>query len=88
MGNCVFDIGVTPHDDMHLSLQDGETTLMYASEAGHIECVKVLLDKGAEVNMQPNVSDVKYPESPVVNDTGNLFSACMPFYVMADEVHL
>ena len=25
---------------------------MRASNAGHMECVKVLLDKGAEVNMQ------------------------------------
>ena len=43
---------------MHLSLQDGETALMKASEAGHIECVQVLLDKGADVNMQDNVSGV------------------------------
>ena len=40
---------------MHLSLQDGWTALMMASQAGHIECVKVLLDKGAEVNMQNKV---------------------------------
>ena len=37
---------------MHLSLQDGETALMKASKAGHMECVQVLLDKGADVNMQ------------------------------------
>ena len=43
---------------MHLSLQDGWTALMMASEAGHMECVKVLLDKGAEVNKQNKVSDV------------------------------
>ena len=43
---------------MHLSLQDGETALMRASEAGHMECVQVLLDKGAKVNMQSNVSGV------------------------------
>ena len=29
---------------------------MWASEAGHIECVQMLLDKGAEVNMQTWVS--------------------------------
>ena len=31
---------------------------MKASEAGHMECVKVLLDKGADVNIQHKVSDV------------------------------
>ena len=31
---------------------------MRASEAGHMECVQVLLDKGAKVNMQSNVSGV------------------------------
>ena len=40
---------------MHLSLQRGETAVMKALEKGHMECVKLLLDKGAElgdVNMQ------------------------------------
>ena len=43
---------------MHLSLQDGWIALMMASRAGHMECVQVLLDKGAEVNMQNKVSGV------------------------------
>ena len=43
---------------MHLSLQDRGTALMKASAAGHMECVQVLLDKGADVNMQSNVSGV------------------------------
>ena len=37
---------------MHLSLQDGRTTLWKASEAGYTECVKMLLNEGARVNMQ------------------------------------
>ena len=41
-----------------LSLQDRWTALMWASGTGEMECVKVLLDKGAEVNMQSKVSDV------------------------------
>ena len=41
---------------MHLSFQYGETALMEASEWGHMECVTVLLDRDAEVNMQSNVS--------------------------------
>ena len=61
---------------MHLSLQDRWTALMSASLAGHMECVKVLLDKGAEANIQDTVSGLiihcmqcsLYPESPVVNE--------------------
>ena len=43
---------------MHLSSQEGWTTLMKSSRAGHMECVTVLLDKGAEVNIQDTVSGV------------------------------
>ena len=43
---------------MHLSLQEGVTALMRASVAGHMECVQMLLDKGADVNMQSIVSGV------------------------------
>ena len=45
-------------DHIHLSFKDGWTALMRASKAGQLECVKVLLDKGAEVNMQSWVSGV------------------------------
>ena len=31
---------------------------MWASSEGHLECVKVLLDNGAEVNMRKKVSAV------------------------------
>ena len=42
---------------MHLSLQQYRgTALIRASEAGHMECVQVLLDKGADVNMLSEVS--------------------------------
>ena len=41
---------------MHLSFQHGGTALIWASGSGHMECVKVLLDRGADVNMQDNVS--------------------------------
>ena len=43
---------------MHLSFQGGGTALMRASASGHMECVTVLLDRGAEVNMQNKVSVV------------------------------
>ena len=45
---------------MHLSLQDGLTALMKASEEGQVECVKMLMDRGAKVNMQNEVSGVIY----------------------------
>ena len=41
---------------MHLSFQNGWTALMWASGSEHMECVKVLLDRGADVNMQDKVS--------------------------------
>ena len=41
---------------MHLSLQDGQTALMKASVADQVECMKMLLDRGAEVNMQDKVN--------------------------------
>ena len=43
---------------MHLSLQDGWTALMWAYDKRHMDCVKVLLNKGAQVNMQDQVSGV------------------------------
>ena len=50
---------------MHLSLQRGETALMKASAAGQVECIKVLLDRGAEVNMQSMVSGVDVNPLPM-----------------------
>ena len=43
---------------MHVFLQEPKTPLMWASLNGHIECVKVLLDRGAQINMQNTVSAV------------------------------
>ena len=50
------DIGTGTHHDMHLPFQDGWTALMRASGSGHMECVKVLLGRGAQVNTQNKVS--------------------------------
>ena len=41
---------------MHLSLQWGKTALMKAYDHGHMECAKMLVDKGAQVNIQDMVS--------------------------------
>ena len=42
---------------MHLYLQDGKSPLMEALSGGHFEIVRLLLDKGAEVNHQNKVSN-------------------------------
>ena len=38
---------------------------MMASEAGQVECIKLLLDRGAEVNMQNKVSGVDVNPLPM-----------------------
>ena len=55
-------INLTTHNcacGLIFSLQDEWTALALASMAGHIECVKVLLDRGAQHNHQNKVSAVK-----------------------------
>ena len=42
---------------------------MKASKAGKVECVKVLLDRGAEVNMQDEVSGDPLPMCRMKNAT-------------------
>ena len=43
---------------MHLSFQNGDTPLIQVSYYGHMECVQLFLDKGAEVNMQNKVNQI------------------------------
>ena len=50
---------------MHLSLQVGRTALKMASTAGQVECIKLLLDRGAKVNMQDMVSGVDVNPLPM-----------------------
>ena len=58
---------------MHLSLLWGKTTLMIAYDRGHIECAKMLVDKGAQVNIQGTVS-----LSGVIIHCVQCNAACMP----------
>ena len=44
--------------DMASPLQYRNTALTLASGYGHVECVKVLLDRGAQANLQDKVSAV------------------------------
>ena len=41
---------------MHLSLQWEKTALMEAYDRGRLDCAKMLVDKGAQVNIQGKVS--------------------------------
>ena len=40
---------------MYFSLQDGDTALMRASREGRVECVRLLLDKGASADLSDKV---------------------------------
>ena len=48
-----------------LYLQSGQTALMKASSGGHVECVKLLLEKGVDVNHKEWVSAVSLSVWPV-----------------------
>ena len=50
---------------MHLSLQYGNTPLMEASGGGHDGCVRLLLDRGAQIDHQNEVSTFR--DQPSVN---------------------
>ena len=41
-----------------ISYQDGRTALHIAAIKGHIEVMRLLLDKGADVKIRHNVSDM------------------------------
>ena len=41
---------------MYLSLQDGRSPLMVVASRGDVECLQLLLDKGADVSHQDKVS--------------------------------
>ena len=45
-------------DILYLLLQDGYTTLMLAANSGSNELVHILLQAGADVNVQDKVSDM------------------------------
>ena len=53
-----WDICSGTHCDIHLPFQDGRTALINSSWLGHMECVRLLLYRGAEVNIQDMVSTV------------------------------
>ena len=41
--------------DMASSWQEGWTSLMFALKFGHVECVNILLDRGAQANLKNKV---------------------------------
>ena len=65
---------------------------MMASQAAYMECVKLLLDKRAKVNMQNNVSDViihcvlAMHHVPRVPSSGNSTLVCWSGYRVKELV--
>ena len=47
-------------------LQDGQSSLMFASQNGHNEVVMILLSAGANVNLQNKVSTNSPSQGPIV----------------------
>ena len=50
-----FSLFSPVHLISYLYIQDGNTALFYASREGNTEIVKLLLERGAEVNFQAKV---------------------------------
>ena len=59
---------------MYFSLQRRQTALMMAYDRGHIECAKMLVDKGAQVNIQGTLVSL----SGVIIHCVQCNAACMP----------
>ena len=55
-GLVVSDLPGTLYMICHFLIQLGSTSLMWASQWGHVECIKMLLEGSAQANQQDNVS--------------------------------
>lgn len=58
--NCLkqYIYGTYSGHSVPRSLQAGMTSLMYASGIGNAECVKVLIDGGAQTNLKEMVRQI------------------------------
>ena len=56
-----------------LTARDGRTALMYACENGDIDCARLLVEKGADVNAQATSSATCAPVGAVSSDSDSAF---------------
>ena len=58
----IHSVHVYRHVTVHVNLQEGVTALVLASENGHLITVQLLVEAGASLDVQTNVSC--YPDIP------------------------
>ena len=69
---CVF----TCSSSLDSHIQDGATALIVASQEGHHEIVRMLLEAKADVNMKDNVSESCYSDGICVPASPALLTVC------------
>ena len=65
------------------SIQDGQSSLMFASENAHIEVVRMLISAGAKVDLQGEVSITSTSQGP----NGDLCPDVMLYCGQEEYVH-
>ena len=56
MSNCANFPSLRIVSHVNLRAEDGATALMMAAQAGRVSCVQLLLDFGADVNIEVDMS--------------------------------
>ena len=71
IGYCnywLFHIKLTfRNNSSRCSHQDGVSPLLIAASLGHVECLRVLLEKGANIEIQDEVNEESYSSDSIVS---------------------